>query len=71
LKLTKCAPISGLPEIGFFMRAQVGQTRLAMRETAPGFLLSMEIDLIEPTGFAERSDPSGPAGAAWLPRHRT
>jgi hypothetical protein len=24
LKLAKCAPISGLPEIGFFMGAQAG-----------------------------------------------
>jgi hypothetical protein len=24
LKLTKCAPIPGLPEIGFFMSAQIG-----------------------------------------------
>jgi hypothetical protein len=25
LKLTKCAPVPGLPEIGFFMNAQVGK----------------------------------------------
>jgi hypothetical protein len=24
LKLTKCAPVTGLPETGFFMRAQAG-----------------------------------------------
>jgi hypothetical protein len=31
--------LSGLPEIGFFMRTQVAQTRLAIRETAPGFFV--------------------------------
>jgi hypothetical protein len=41
LKLTKCAPISGLPEIGFFMPAQAGQDRRAPRESAPGLIVVM------------------------------
>jgi hypothetical protein len=32
LKLTKCAPILGWPQIGFFMSAQAGQTRFGVRD---------------------------------------
>jgi hypothetical protein len=36
LKLTNCAPIPGLPAIGFFMRQSVEPPA---RETAPGFFI--------------------------------